>query len=170
MAPDPRVRRSLRRQRPGPHTQSRSQVSPHSAGHLYITLTKVKRRRSRPVHQLVLEAFVGPCPDGLEVLHSDDVPANNVLSNLSYGTRSANMQDRLRHGNNPFRNRTHCPKDHEYTLANTYVDKTGRRHCRQCRADYARTHPTYREKSLEGQRRRRRAKAAARKARLPEPT
>ena len=30
--------------------------------------------------------------------------------------------------------RTHCPKGHPYNDANTYRDKTGRRHCRECRS------------------------------------
>jgi hypothetical protein len=28
--------------------------------------------------------------------------------------------------------KTHCPKGHEYTEANTYIDNTNRRHCREC--------------------------------------
>lgn len=34
--------------------------------------------------------------------------------------------------------KTHCPKKHEYSKENTYVDKTGRRHCRKCDADKTR--------------------------------
>jgi hypothetical protein len=43
------------------------------------------------IHSLVLETFVGPCPDGLERLHRDDDPQNNRLSNLYYGTHAENM-------------------------------------------------------------------------------
>lgn len=31
-----------------------------------------------------------------------------------------------------------CPKDHPYDGANLYVDKSGRRHCRQCRRERSR--------------------------------
>ena len=90
------------------------------------------RRRSRLVHRLVAEAFIGPCPLGQEVRHGDGNPKNNFASNLSYGTRSDNMQDRLRHGNDPHARQTHCKRDHEFTPENTYRTPQGRRHCRTC--------------------------------------
>jgi|HubBroStandDraft_1064217.scaffolds.fasta_scaffold368654_2 hypothetical protein len=31
--------------------------------------------------------------------------------------------------------KTHCPKSHEYTKENTYVDNRGGRSCKQCRKD-----------------------------------
>jgi hypothetical protein len=45
----------------------------------------------------------------------------------------------LQPGNNGswMRARTHCPKKHEYTEANTYIYPDGRRKCRTCEADYA---------------------------------
>jgi len=47
------------------------------------------------VHRLVLEAFVGPCPDGMECLHGPDPnPANNSLKNLRWGTRKENCAER----------------------------------------------------------------------------
>lgn len=54
-------------------------------------------KRWRTVHQLVMEAFVGPRPQGQEVCHN----ANNLsasLSNLRYDTRSNNARDQWRHG------------------------------------------------------------------------
>jgi hypothetical protein len=50
------------------------------------------------VHALVLEAFVGPCPPGLECCHKDGNPANNFVSNLRWGTRASNQADRKLHG------------------------------------------------------------------------
>lgn len=50
------------------------------------------------IHQLVLLAFIGPCPDGLESLHEDGDPSNDDLSNLKYGTHAENMADKIRHG------------------------------------------------------------------------
>lgn len=46
----------------------------------------------------MLAAFVGPCPEGLEVCHLDGDPLNNRLSNLRYDTRSANNLDKVGHG------------------------------------------------------------------------
>lgn len=45
------------------------------------------------VHQLVLLAFVGPCPPGLECRHLDDNPRNNRIDNLAYGTHKENGSD-----------------------------------------------------------------------------
>lgn len=61
----------------------------NNSGHVTVALG---RGNSRLVHQLVLEAFVGPCPNGCEVLHLNHQPADNRLSNLNYGTRSENLR------------------------------------------------------------------------------
>ena len=50
------------------------------------------------VHQLVAEAFLGPCPQGMEVCHNDGDRANNKLENLRYDTRKANHADKRVHG------------------------------------------------------------------------
>jgi hypothetical protein len=50
------------------------------------------------VHRLVLEAFVGPCPEGMEGCHNDGNRLNNDLSNLRWGTRSDNRDDARKHG------------------------------------------------------------------------
>lgn len=49
----------------------------------------------RLVHQLVLEAFVGPRPPGLVTCHDPDPnKSNNNLSNLRWGTHLDNTNDR----------------------------------------------------------------------------
>lgn len=65
------------------------------SGHLQVQL----RSRNRMVHQLVLLAFVGSCPDGMEVCHNDSDPSNNRLSNLRYDTRHSNRVDMIYVGN-----------------------------------------------------------------------
>lgn len=50
---------------------------------------------------LVLLAFVGPCPDGMECCHNDGDCTNNRLLNLRWDTHSANMLDKRRHGTSP---------------------------------------------------------------------
>lgn len=62
---------------------------PSKSGHVTVALG---RGKSRPVHQLVLEAFVGLRPEGCEVLHLNHVPTDNRLANLRYGTRSENLR------------------------------------------------------------------------------
>ncbi len=61
-------------------------------------LTIRKQFVLRQVHRLVLEAFVGPCPEGMECCHHDGNPANNHVSNLRWDTRKGNAADRDRHG------------------------------------------------------------------------
>lgn len=51
------------------------------------------------VGAMVLETFVGPRPDSLLVLHADDDPSNNALSNLRYGTFKDNARDMRDSGN-----------------------------------------------------------------------
>jgi hypothetical protein len=67
-------------------------------GHLRVALFKDGVRSDFMVHRLVLEAFVGPCPDGMEGCHNDGDPANNRETNLRWGTRSENQLDRHLHG------------------------------------------------------------------------
>lgn len=50
------------------------------------------------VHRLVLETFVGPCPEGMQTRHLDGNPANNWVGNLVWGTAMQNKEDRVRHG------------------------------------------------------------------------
>src|SRR5688572_26642217 len=65
-------------------------------GYLAVTLAG---GRKKSIHRLVLETFVGPCPDGMEARHvNDNNPANNRLSNLCWGTRQENCDDKKRHG------------------------------------------------------------------------
>ena len=61
----------------------------NNSGHVTVA---IGRGNSRPVHQLVLEVFVGPRPAGCEVLHLNHTPADNRLENLRYGTRSENLR------------------------------------------------------------------------------
>lgn len=53
---------------------------------------------TRRVHQLVLEAFVGPRPEGQIVMHLNDDPTDNRLSNLKYGTPQDNSNDMVSKG------------------------------------------------------------------------
>lgn len=50
------------------------------------------------IHRLVMAAFVGRCPDGMEVCHGDGNPRNNQLSNLRYDTHENNCADMVEHG------------------------------------------------------------------------
>jgi hypothetical protein len=54
--------------------------------------------RSRLVHHLVLEAFVGPRPSGYEGCHGNGIRTDNRLANLRWDTMSGNQMDRVLHG------------------------------------------------------------------------
>lgn len=64
-------------------------------GYLFVCLQRYHRSA---VHRLVLEAFRGPCPPGMETRHLDGCPRNNTLDNLVWGTHSENECDKFRHG------------------------------------------------------------------------
>jgi len=53
--------------------------------------------RSVYVHRLVLEAFVGPCPEGMECRHLNGVRSDNRIENLAWGTHEENLNDREAH-------------------------------------------------------------------------
>ena len=106
-------------------------------GHLVVGLYKDGKSSHARVHRLVMLAFVGLCPEGEEVCHYDGDPANNRLSNLRYDTRSGNFLDSVRHGTHRNTRKTHCPRGHEYTAANTRMEQ-GRRRCRTCRLEHQR--------------------------------
>jgi hypothetical protein len=69
---------------------------PDDDGYLYVTLADGPRRRRVSVAELVLEAFVQPRPEGLEVLHGPKGRAVNHLSELRWGTRVENERDKRR--------------------------------------------------------------------------
>lgn len=72
--------------------------APRETGHLRVYLYTGSSSYTRYVHRLVLEAFVGPCPKGLQCCHYDGDPANNRLNNLRWDTPKANAADTMRHG------------------------------------------------------------------------
>ena len=71
----------------------------HNTGYLGRKLCKDGRVQFRFVHQLVLEAFVGPRPNAAQAAHSNGVRTDNRLSNLRWATAKENAADRERHGN-----------------------------------------------------------------------
>ena len=87
--------------KPGPWRRRKPIMSGH-----YL---RIKLRHDSPtlcIHRLILETFVGPRPKEMECRHLDGTVTNNRLSNLTWGTRKENMEDRVRKGtqkgeNNP---------------------------------------------------------------------
>lgn len=66
-------------------------------GRKQVRLARHGKVKNFRVHQLVMLAFIGPCPDGMECCHNDGNPQNNNLSNIRYDTRLSNAKDRIIH-------------------------------------------------------------------------
>ena len=59
-------------------------------GYHIVSLYKNGVQQNNRVHRLVMAAFVGPCPNGMQVNHIDGNKSNNRLENLEYVTQSEN--------------------------------------------------------------------------------
>lgn len=69
-----------------------------SDGRLRVTLYENGRQDKYCVHQLVMLAFKGPTPKGLEIRHLDGDHRHNAVTNLEFGTHKQNGQDMIAHG------------------------------------------------------------------------
>ena len=63
-------------------------------GYLRVCLSKDGVAVRKKIHHLVLEAFVGPRPEGFVACHRDDNGLNNAVENLRWGTVKSNYEDR----------------------------------------------------------------------------
>lgn len=102
-----------------------------STGYRQVALSRDRKVRQVSVHVLVLEAFVGPRPEGCHACHWDDDKTNNHVSNLRWGTRSDNMQDALRNGRNHYAKRDECINGHPFSGDNLVIYGNARR-CKTC--------------------------------------
>lgn len=69
-----------------------------SNGYLSVCLKRPDKQSVVCVHRLVLEAFVGPCPAGLEACHGKSGKYDNSLANLRWDTKRSNEQDKIADG------------------------------------------------------------------------
>jgi len=67
-------------------------------GRPYLGLWKNNKQKIVRPHKLVLEAFVGKAPQGMECCHNDGNQKNNRLENLRWDTPKNNHADKLKHG------------------------------------------------------------------------
>lgn len=63
-----------------------------------ICLFKEGKKKTINVHRLVLEAFIGTRPKGLECCHNDGNYKNNHIDNLRWDTHLSNTRDTINHG------------------------------------------------------------------------
>lgn len=78
--------------------------NPTPQGYPQVTLCNETKRSTRLVHRLVAEAFLGPIPPGMEVLHINGLHYDARLSNIRYGTHQENIMEAIeagRHNRSP---------------------------------------------------------------------
>lgn len=94
------------------------------------------------LHRLVLEAFVGPCPPGCEARHVHDPDRGNCrLSNLAWGTKKENADDRWRQGRAPGRpSAVHVGARYGQLLVRARAASRGRNSSWECVCDCGRVH------------------------------
>jgi len=74
-----------------------------STGYRSVHFKYKGRNKQRLIHHVVMEAFVGPRPEGMVVNHKDHDKTHNALSNLEYLTYSDNNRYSVRRGDrHPF--------------------------------------------------------------------
>ena len=90
-------------------------------------------------HRLAWELSYGSVPGGLFVLHHCDNPPCCKPEHLFLGDNFDNMADKVAKGRHHAQKVTHCPANHLYDDANTYINARGHRECQTCRSGaYAR--------------------------------
>lgn len=103
------------------------------SGHLHVLIAGKKLR----IHHAVLLAFGQPRPTGKICRHLDGDPANNNLSNLTWGTFAENSADAIRHGRIPCGEAKHGSR---LTVAQVRQIRDDTRPAREVGADYGVSH------------------------------
>lgn len=100
-------------------------------GYQTIMLTRPGQRITVLVHRLVLEAFVGPCPEGMLCCHGEGGPTDNRLTNLRWDTPTENNLDQVRMGVHGMSRRKTCTRGHQFAGPN--LRQTAKqRYCLAC--------------------------------------
>lgn len=82
----------------------------NKTGYRHTSLFNGRHQQRLKVHRLVLIVFVGPCPPGKGACHKNDIPDDNRLSNLYWGTQKENMADMKRNGHAPDQSGSRGPR------------------------------------------------------------
>lgn len=107
----------------------------------YVNLAGYGRFDGRLAHRFAYEDMIGPVPDGLDIDHLCRVRNCVNPAHLEPVTRAENLRRGIkpRRDRDPLiarrnREKTHCPRGHEYTPENTYrlPSRPSARYCRAC--------------------------------------
>lgn len=129
------LKREVAHWRGGTRTYQEKILKPVLQGGRYyiVSLNREGKLWTPKIHRLVLDAFVGPRPEGMQGCHRDDDKANNALSNVYWGTPRQNADDAKRNGKRPVTNPDACKNGHPWTEESRYVYEDGEWACRICR-------------------------------------
>lgn len=103
----------------------------HDNGLGYGQFWVPEKQRLVYAHRFAYELLVGPIPEGLVLDHLCLTPRCVNPRHLEAAAFRENVARAARL-------KTHCPQGHPYDIANTWLDKYGKRHCRACNRDRAR--------------------------------
>ena len=86
------------------------------------------RHRNTYAHRWSFQQHFGAIPAGMEMDHK----CRNILCvNPDHLEAVTHLENVRRTPSSGF-NKTHCKYGHEFSTENTWVEKTGSRHCREC--------------------------------------
>lgn len=111
---------------------------PDGSGRPRVTLIRSNEPSGVVVCRLVLEAFVGWCPEGMEACHNNGRNTDNHLTNLRWDTHPENIRDSVRHGTHRNTRKSTCPRSHQLVAPNLKPAAAahGRRQCLACSRAY----------------------------------
>lgn len=72
-------------------------VNPVNGYHIIVFSIPGSKHVGRYVHRMVMETFIGPCPEGMEVSHLNGKAGDNRLANLTYESKKANHARKVSH-------------------------------------------------------------------------
>jgi hypothetical protein len=101
-------------------------IKPRKNGY-YFVCTYLGKKVQYPVHQMVLETFIGVRPPGATCSHLDGNPSNNVLTNLAWETHSVNCMRKHQHGTSQGGERNGSAKLTQLQVAEIRASKLGSR-------------------------------------------
>lgn len=104
-------------------------------GYKVVGLSRDGKAKSFRVHRLMLDAFIGPCPEGKESCHFNDIPDDNRIENLRWDYPKMNVEDRKRNRRAATMRgpKTHCTAGHFFSAENS-IWRPGAHtpRCREC--------------------------------------